>query len=93
MIIQNILKTYEDMRYQLAHGIMDPEVWKGWESLGRLYFKSPGVRQYWSERKHIYSRDFQAWIDSMEPHPQLRRMDQVAKTGVKGSPGEAGAPT
>jgi len=78
MIIQNVLKTYEDMHYQLSHGIMDPAVWLGWEQLGRLYFTSPGVQQYWVERRQIYSLDFQVWIESLEAVTDMRRMDAVS---------------
>lgn len=78
MIIQNVLKTYEDMHYKLGHGIMDPAVWLGWEQLGRLYFTSPGVQQYWAERRQIYSLDLQVWIESLDAVTDIRRMDAVA---------------
>ena len=59
---------------------MDPSIWKGWENLGRIYFTSPGVRQYWSGRYQIYSIEFQEWVTSLKEDPSVKRMDALVKS-------------
>ena len=80
MVMQNMMKTFEDMHYNYKKQIMDPSIWKGWENLGRIYFTSPGVRQYWSERYQIYSIEFQEWVTSLKADPSVKRMDDLAKS-------------
>jgi hypothetical protein len=36
MVMQNMMKTFEDMHYNYKKQIMDPSIWKGWENLGRI---------------------------------------------------------
>lgn len=84
VLIINLLKTYEDMHYQFSQGSMDPDVWEGWEQLAALYFTRPGVRQYWGERRQIFSRSFQRWIDRLEaPTEPLRGMEDIVADGFE----------
>ena len=72
VLMLNFLKTFENMHYQFSTGAMEPEVWRGWGELGALYLTAPGIRQYWSERRPLFSREFQTWMDGLEP-PGLPR--------------------
>ena len=80
-LMLNLLKTFEDMHYQFSKGAMEREVWHGWEQLGRIYFTRAGVRQYWGERRHIFSPAFQAWMEALEP-PTVRHVGQIAAEGI-----------
>jgi hypothetical protein len=82
VLMLNFLKTFENMHYQFSTGAMEPEVWRGWGELGALYLTAPGIRQYWSERRPLFSREFQTWMDGLEP-PGLRRAEQIAIQGVE----------
>ena len=80
ILMLNLLKTYEDMHYQFSKGAMEPEVWHGWEELGRIYFTRPGIRHYWGERRQIFSPVFQAWMEGLKP-PTVRLVGQMAVEG------------
>jgi hypothetical protein len=78
----NFFKTYEDMHYQFIQGSMDPEVWAGWERLGGLYVSSPGMQQYWRERRNFFSKSFQAWVDEVVQKPtDIRRISTMSAEG------------
>ena len=81
VLMLNFLKTFEDMHYQFSKGAMEPEVWLGWEQLGRIYFTRPGIRQYWGERWQVFSPAFQAWMEGLEP-PVVRHVGQIAREGI-----------
>ena len=76
----NFLKTFEDMHYQFSKGAMEPEVWQGWEQLGQIYFTRPGLRQYWSERRQVFSPAFRQWFENLEA-PAVRHVGQIATEG------------
>ena len=85
-LMVNFFKTYEDLHYQYAKGAMDPEVWAGWEQLGVMYFNTVGMRQYWNERRRIFSVSFQRWMDSISDiAPAARNMAEIAAAGVQES--------
>lgn len=81
ILMLNFLKTFEDMHYQFSKGAMEPEVWHGWEELGRIYLTRPGIRQYWGERRQVFSPVFQAWMEGLKP-PTVRHVGQMAVEGV-----------
>ena len=81
VLMLNFLKTFEDMHYQFSKGAMEPEVWHGWEELGRIYLTRPGIRQYWGERRQVFSPVFQAWMEGLKP-PTVRHVGQMAAEGV-----------
>ena len=80
ILMLNCLKTFEDMHYQFSKGAMEPEVWQGWEQLARIYMTRPGVRQYWSERRQVFSPAFQQWFESLDA-PTVRHVEQIATEG------------
>ena len=80
VLIFNWLKTFEDMHYQFSKGAMEPEVWQGWERLGGIYFTRQGIRQYWGERRQVFSPAFQVWMDRLEPST-VRGVEQIATEG------------
>ena len=81
VLMLNFLKTFENMHYQFSTGAMEPEVWQGWKCLGELYLTAPGIRQYWAERRPVFSPAFQQWMDGLES-PDMRRAEQIAIQGV-----------
>ena len=83
VIIFNFVKTYEDLHYQHAQGAMGLAVWTGWEKMGAVYLTSPGIRQFLAERRGFFNKDFQAWVDSLQPDPDTRRIDAIATDGVE----------
>ena len=83
VLIFNFVKTYEDLHYQYAQGAMGPAVWAGWEKMGAVYLTSPGIRQYFAERRGCFNKDFEAWMDSLELDPDTRRIDAIATDGVE----------
>jgi hypothetical protein len=86
VLIINLFKTFEDMHYQFLQGSMDPAVWEGWENLAALYLKRPGAQQYWAQRRQIFSRPFQAWVEGLTPAPEsLPRMEGFV-TGTLAAP-------
>jgi hypothetical protein len=80
ILMLNFLKTFEDMHYQFSKGAMEPEVWQGWEQLAKIYLTRPGVRQYWSERRHVFSPAFQHWFEGLAP-ATVRHVEQLATEG------------
>ena len=86
LLVFNFMKAMEDLHYQHINGAMDPEVWSGWESLGRGYITSPGFQEYWAERRSIFGPRFQEWVDSLSP------LDRFARTAAEfgRSPPETG---
>jgi hypothetical protein len=46
-------------------GSLAPSEWESWERTMVDVFGRPGYREWWPERKHRYSDDFQEWIESI----------------------------
>ncbi len=70
-----VLRSFEDVFHHHQMGQMSDEIWEGWQVFILTICSYPGVRSLWEQRKHYYSRSFQAFLDN--PHP-LPKMPTVA---------------
>ncbi|MBW2291889.1 MAG: hypothetical protein JRG89_21690 [Deltaproteobacteria bacterium] len=48
-------------------GALDPSEWESWERTIADVIGRPGFQQWWQERKHRYSDEFQEWIELKPP--------------------------
>ena len=84
IIMFNFFKAMEDIHYRATHGLMDAELWTGWDYQIRQYTSAPGAQSYWKERKNGYSLSFQIYIDAAEPDPKFKRGKVFAESLVGG---------
>ncbi len=75
----NFFKTFEHLHYQYAEGALDPEVWAGWEHIGRGYLTSPGCLQYYRERRASFNSKFQDWMDALVPDTEFKTLGDLAQ--------------
>ena len=59
----SLFRMFEDAHYQWQKGALDPDVWKGYETLYAAYTKAPGFQAYWDKRKATFRPEFQQFID------------------------------
>jgi len=60
------LKALETIHFHHANGLMDEQLWLGWQELLRHYIAAPGISHYWSHRKEMFSERFRNHIAGME---------------------------
>lgn len=65
-----LFRYYESSRVQWLRGQLDPEHWFTIEQQARSLTAQPGIRSWWTLRRHWHSNDFQHWFDSLEPAPR-----------------------
>ena len=61
------LKAFETIHFHYAYGLMDKQLWKGWQGLLRHYVAAPGIIHYWKLRPDVFSERFRKFVDSLEP--------------------------
>ena len=61
------LKAFETIHFHHLNGLMDDELWRGWQELLRHYISSPGIARYWEIRSQLFSGRFQEFIRRLEP--------------------------
>jgi hypothetical protein len=64
-------KLFENVHYQHSQGLIEEELWKGWERLMLTYFWSPGVMTWWPTRRGAYSETFGRYLEATEPRMPL----------------------
>ncbi len=79
LIMFNFLKALEEIHYQATHGLMDQDLWAGWHYQIAQYATAPGVQEYWAKRRLSFSRQFRAYVDSLEPDGSFKRVRDVAQ--------------
>lgn len=61
-------KLAEMAWYQQQAGVLDQDLWAGWESVTRIFYHSNGVKQvWWPNRRASYSTAFQEHLAGTEP--------------------------
>ena len=61
------LKALETIHFHYLNGLMDKQLWLGWQELLRHYIAAPGIAQYWSVRSQLFSARFRAFVSNLEP--------------------------
>jgi len=60
----NFIRAFENAYIQWTHGALDPRQWGGMKRMVTDYGHIPGFQEYWLNRKHWYSDDFQYFMDT-----------------------------
>src|SRR5213079_514174 len=61
------LKALETIHFHHANGLMDEQLWLGWQELLRHYIAAPGIASYWGVRSQLFSARFHEFINHLEP--------------------------
>jgi hypothetical protein len=61
------LKALETIHFHYVNGLMDKQLWVGWQELLRHYITAPGIAQYWNVRNQLFSARFREFINQLEP--------------------------
>ena len=60
----NFFRAFENAYIQRTEGALDASRWEGMKRMMIDYGHLPGFKEYWPNRKHWYSEDFQRFMDS-----------------------------
>ena len=61
------LKALETIHFHYLNGLMDKQLWLGWQELLRHYITAPGIAQYWTIRSELFSARFREFVSQLEP--------------------------
>ena len=61
------LKALETIHFHHLNGLMDDELWCGWQELLRHYIAAPGIARYWEIRSQLFSARFRNFVGQLEP--------------------------
>ena len=61
------LKALETIHFHYVNGLMDEQLWGGWQELLRHYISAPGIGRYWEIRSQLFSARFREFISQLEP--------------------------
>ncbi len=59
----NFVRAFENAYIQSSEDALDPRHWAGMKRMVTDFAQVPGFRDYWPNRKHWYSEDFQHFMD------------------------------
>jgi hypothetical protein len=60
----NFIKAFENAYLQWTYEVLDTKQWEGMKRMLTDYGHIPSFREYWQNRKHWYSDDFQYFMDT-----------------------------
>lgn len=66
------MKALETIHYHYVNGLMDKQLWLGWQELLRHYVMAPGIAHYWKLRSDLFSQRFRQFVKTLGP-PADRR--------------------
>jgi hypothetical protein len=61
------LKALETIHFHYVNGLMDEQLWRGWQELLRHYIVAPGIVRYWEIRDQLFSARFREFVSQLEP--------------------------
>ena len=61
------LKALETIHFHYVNGLMDEQLWHGWQELLRHYIAAPGIARYWAIRSQFFSVRFRDFVTQLEP--------------------------
>lgn len=73
------LKAFETIHFHHVNGLMDKQIWLGWQELLRHYIGSPGIAHYWNLRNKLFSGPFREYVATMSPPEDPRTVGRLAR--------------
>ena len=67
LLLQSIFRSFENIFYQFHRGMIDDEVWCGWENRIVRYFWQPGVQAWWPTWRDDCHPEFRALLERSTP--------------------------
>jgi len=66
----SVFKLHENAWYQMRAGILERQIWGGWETNLRLFYHRPGIQDvWWPARRGSYSKEFRDHLAATAPVP------------------------
>ena len=71
ILLSALYRVYENAYYQNREGALDPYVWEG--IIGQLLLSrnSSGYQTFWRDRKQLFSKKFQDFLENELPVPEI----------------------
>lgn len=73
---QNGFFAMQNWFYQRQEGVLDEGIWWGWSKILIDITQTPGIRRFWEHRRHYFSNDFRAYLETelstRKPSPEYR---------------------
>ena len=66
------LKAFETIHFHYVYGLMDKQLWEGWQGLLCHYIAAPGIAHYWKLRPEVFSERFRNFVNALEPPAEQR---------------------
>ena len=60
-----IFRTAEQLHHYSLEGMVEPQIWRGYQRQLQEVANLPGIREWWAVRRDWFSDMFQAWIDDI----------------------------
>src|SRR5206468_1517240 len=77
------LKAFETIHFHYVYGLMDRQLWEGWQGLLRHYVAAPGIAHYWKLRPEVFSERFRKFVDTLEPLAEQRTVGTLVEQEQK----------
>ncbi len=71
------LKAFETIHFHYVYGLMDKQLWGGWQGLLRHYVAAPGIAQYWKLRPEVFSERFRKFVNGLELPTERRTVGNL----------------
>jgi hypothetical protein len=79
--ISSFFNFYENLYYQYQKGLIEEEMWKGWEENLRVYMKKPGFKAWWDVWGHVFSKSFGACVEAIQKSEIHSKTDKHQPNG------------
>ncbi len=74
------LKALETIHFHYLNGLLDNQLWHGWEELLRHYIAAPGIARYWEIRSQLFSKRFRSYLSSLEAASDRRTVGTLLRS-------------
>ncbi|MGQ0659349.1 hypothetical protein [Sphingosinicella sp.] len=97
--VSSVFRFYESSRVQWLNGQLDEEHWQTIESQATSFAAQPGVKAWWTLRRHWHSDEFRRWFeglpisDSATLYGAVERSMPVPPEGAATGPADGHQPT
>ena len=71
------LKALETIHFHHANGLMDEQLWLGWQEMLRHYIVAPGILHYWKLRQELFSERFRKFVTDLEKPADRRTVGNL----------------
>ena len=78
--ILGYFKLFENAWFQMRKGMLEPDLWQGYEAFLRIVYDMPSVKKWWSMRRSFFAPGFADYVEQIKTRADVLTFSEMIRS-------------